>query len=234
METLKIDYPASHSTDTAWMAIDEDGHIATFWSSESGAVPTQAVRHDDDDEIKVDANNVHIWIKSLPHKHGLHKKIGFIWKPIAVLRSHERLFADYIMGDFKIEAVNGLLILRQGTRNVEEFNDLIMKNLDLCQACSGDGDMIPLATVAGIYKFSHPSSNAYAFPYKLEFRPPTPATLDTIDKEWLNKIPLMNTVKFPFCFAKKRSIQPLEYVGCSLTYNEDEFYSERGRKLKIK
>ena len=138
------------------------------------------------------------------------------------------------MGDFKIEAANGLLILRQGTRNVEEFNDLIMKNLDLCQACSGDGDIIPLATVAGIYKFSHPSSNSYSCPYKLEFRPPNPATLDTIDKEWLNKISLAKTIKFPFCFAKKRSIQPLEYVKCGLTYNEYEFYSERGRKLKIK
>ena len=33
------DYPAGHSVDTRWYAIDECGHVASFYTSESGAIP---------------------------------------------------------------------------------------------------------------------------------------------------------------------------------------------------
>jgi hypothetical protein len=33
------DYPAAHSMDALWFAVDECGHVAACWSSESGAVP---------------------------------------------------------------------------------------------------------------------------------------------------------------------------------------------------
>ncbi len=33
------DYPAAHSVDTEWFAIDEDGYIALFGSGLEGAVP---------------------------------------------------------------------------------------------------------------------------------------------------------------------------------------------------
>jgi hypothetical protein len=36
---MEHDYPAAHSMDTAWYAVDRDGHVAFFWSGESGAVP---------------------------------------------------------------------------------------------------------------------------------------------------------------------------------------------------
>jgi hypothetical protein len=36
------DYPAAHSMDVAWYAVDRDGHIAVFQSGEDGAVPAGA------------------------------------------------------------------------------------------------------------------------------------------------------------------------------------------------
>src|SRR5947209_1888144 len=33
------DYPAAHSMDTDWYAVDRDGHVALFNSGEAGAVP---------------------------------------------------------------------------------------------------------------------------------------------------------------------------------------------------
>src|SRR6185295_8980906 len=41
MENLR-DYPAAHSMDTTWFAVDRDGHIAVFDSGEAGAVPRDA------------------------------------------------------------------------------------------------------------------------------------------------------------------------------------------------
>jgi hypothetical protein len=36
------DYPAAHSMDTAWFAIDRDGCVALFWSGDTGLVPASA------------------------------------------------------------------------------------------------------------------------------------------------------------------------------------------------
>lgn len=37
-----MDFPAAHSMDTTWFAVDDDGHVGQFWSSDEGAVPTFA------------------------------------------------------------------------------------------------------------------------------------------------------------------------------------------------
>jgi hypothetical protein len=38
-----IDYPAAHSMDTTWFAVDKEGHVAAFESAEGGAVPENAL-----------------------------------------------------------------------------------------------------------------------------------------------------------------------------------------------
>ena len=45
---MPADYPAAHSMDTEWFAVDADGCVATCWSSENGSVPHGAgqVSHD--------------------------------------------------------------------------------------------------------------------------------------------------------------------------------------------
>jgi hypothetical protein len=41
-----LDYPAAHSMDTGWFAVDRDGHVAYFYSGEAGAVPAEARREE--------------------------------------------------------------------------------------------------------------------------------------------------------------------------------------------
>jgi hypothetical protein len=38
-----MDFPAAHSMDTTWFAVDRDGHVGLFYSGEEGAVPTTDV-----------------------------------------------------------------------------------------------------------------------------------------------------------------------------------------------
>jgi hypothetical protein len=45
---MEPDYPAAHSADTQWFAVDRDGHVASFYSREAGAVPVVAVLSDSD------------------------------------------------------------------------------------------------------------------------------------------------------------------------------------------
>lgn len=44
------DYPAAHSMDTQWFAIDKNGHVAGFDSGEAGAVPANGIRDFDLDK----------------------------------------------------------------------------------------------------------------------------------------------------------------------------------------
>jgi hypothetical protein len=40
---MDANFPAAHSMDTTWYAIDRDGHVASFSSGEAGAVPVAAL-----------------------------------------------------------------------------------------------------------------------------------------------------------------------------------------------
>jgi hypothetical protein len=42
------DFPAAHSMDATWFAVDQDGHVGVFESGENGHVPTLALRYHDD------------------------------------------------------------------------------------------------------------------------------------------------------------------------------------------
>ncbi len=44
------DYPAAHSMDTTWFAVDAQGHIGMFSSGEAGAVPVGALRDEEASE----------------------------------------------------------------------------------------------------------------------------------------------------------------------------------------
>jgi hypothetical protein len=37
----KVDFPAAHSMDATWFAVDRDGHVGVFESNENGAVPAE-------------------------------------------------------------------------------------------------------------------------------------------------------------------------------------------------
>ena len=43
---MDVDFPAAHSMDTCWFAVDRDGHVAIFDSGEAGAVPVEAFAGD--------------------------------------------------------------------------------------------------------------------------------------------------------------------------------------------
>jgi hypothetical protein len=43
MDCFEADYPAAHSMDTSWFAVDEAGRVAIFDSGEDGAVPFDAL-----------------------------------------------------------------------------------------------------------------------------------------------------------------------------------------------
>lgn len=49
-DSFEEDYPAAHSMDTTWFAVDKDGSVAIFNSNETGAVPCAHSREQSDGE----------------------------------------------------------------------------------------------------------------------------------------------------------------------------------------
>jgi hypothetical protein len=44
---MEVDYPAAHSTDTHWYAVDSAGHVAVFWTGENGHLPVNSGYRDE-------------------------------------------------------------------------------------------------------------------------------------------------------------------------------------------
>ena len=63
------DYPASHSMDTCFFAIDREGHVAIFDTGEAGAVPAQALAGDD-------AYSARQQLTALPRVEVIHERQG--------------------------------------------------------------------------------------------------------------------------------------------------------------
>src|SRR5262245_53923712 len=56
-----VDFPAAHSMDATWFAVDRDGHVGVFDSGEAGAVPKEV-----NDSIGQDDDAVEMALESLP------------------------------------------------------------------------------------------------------------------------------------------------------------------------
>jgi hypothetical protein len=46
---MSMDFPAAHSMDTEWFAVDRDGHVASFFTGSDGIVPSGGGGEDEDE-----------------------------------------------------------------------------------------------------------------------------------------------------------------------------------------
>jgi hypothetical protein len=49
---MDVDFPAAHSMDTQWFAVDRDGHVALFITGEAGSMPLTAGEGDVDEVLR--------------------------------------------------------------------------------------------------------------------------------------------------------------------------------------
>ena len=50
---MDVDYPAAHSMDTHWFAIDKDGQVGLFFTAETGYLPSRAAEAEMPDLIEL-------------------------------------------------------------------------------------------------------------------------------------------------------------------------------------
>jgi hypothetical protein len=108
MERPRADYPAAHSMDTEWYAVDRDGHVALFDSGEAGAMPigahTEHETHRDDLAKLVPEPPYHLldWLGEDNQEH--HVGLDPPARPVdrdrpgrrpLIFRKHDQFFPDF-------------------------------------------------------------------------------------------------------------------------------------------
>lgn len=87
---MTADFPAAHSMDTEWFAVDADGRVATLWSSEDGHVPHGAARDHEIDEYLDSDSREGLYVYRYSNEgfyHGTYVRDEV--PPVAPLHSHQ-------------------------------------------------------------------------------------------------------------------------------------------------
>jgi hypothetical protein len=216
MNDDSCDFPAAHSMDTAWFAVDLDGHVALFDTGESGAAPTEGYLGEDHyaliEEIKkklpprTDAvHDLASYAEGEPphltfeHRHGV----------IVFVAALEDARALLDAGALEVKATKGAAVVLQG--NAEGLAALHRDGK--CLGCflsseveeEDDEDERGLAA-RGVYEFEHTCENWIAGPYALRRRPAAPVSIDELPASVAE-----HAVRFDGRFAETTTLQPAEH-----------------------
>lgn len=228
------DWPAAHSMDTEWYAIDKCGHVGKFFTGEAGALPKTG---DDKGCDKLLGGSLCLEDASrfsLGQLAAL--AVGALGKPLPshamsdevkerlvllFLRPDEAaritLFAGKLMGkdvfskrvEYKKEPVYATV----GEFTPEMFDEIHANGW--CRSCILDDESMDMACFMGAYTFSPVGSNDAVWPYEPSHTPDVPRTWEEMGLE----TPPIVVFK-DFCFEDKSEIQVTKYVPCAL-YSEE-------------
>lgn len=230
---MDADFPAAHSMDTEWFAVDADGHVGHFYSSEGGAVPATA-QYDRSSEVwdrlaemlpRCEAiHDLAGHLKSGPRAEGSRHHFrdhGCQYGALVFLRSLGPVKRQIGSGDATVVPASGgaAVVFRQLT-------DAVARRLHKDGHCLGcffhfwfpefDQDHEPRVRPAevGLFGYSHPTDNVIALPYGREMVPSRPLHIDQLP-------PDLRALVGAMCFDKLRfadtvHLQPCEWddVAC--------------------
>lgn len=210
---IMSDFPAAHSMDTTWFAIDSNGHVAAFESGEAGCVPQDAYLGEDHGEV---TDEVH----DLPPTAAVHDLAG---RRATAGTDHVNpaYFGDH---SEVIAFVHDLAPLRDllARTEAEELaatsgaalrfrasDRAALEQLHAREACLGCfffGDERGELAAHGVYHYEH-TCDWIAGPYARKAIPASPIHSDTLPA-------LTKAVHYPGRFADTPELQPAELWRC--------------------
>jgi hypothetical protein len=226
------DFPAAHSMDTQWFAVDADGHVASFDSGTMGAVAegaTQEMGYEITERIQALLPLVPVVfdldggcdpgrVYDEPH---MPQREYRGWNPLCFLKTLDPVRGEIAAGRaFEVPAVRGFGVV------FREFNDELMRRLHEGGVCLGcrryefdrdnlrpdSPDMFFLAARYGLYYYGHLWDDTVAGPYGREELPLYPVHLDMLPPDLRRRV---GRVRFDgLCFAQTQHIQPAEWLRC--------------------
>jgi hypothetical protein len=222
---MQPDYPAAHSMDTCFFAIDRDGRVACFDTGEAGALPTRALSGES-------AYSVRRQLAELPRVEVIHDRqgrltpggrnefnehrgrLGLPYPTLMFLASLEPVADDIAAGRaVQVSASEGVAVLFREMS--EELAERLHRS-GSCLACTwsfqDDEERRPDPAARGIYLYSHLTENWIAGPYGLVSRPAQPIHIDQLPPRLRRSI---QALRFDsLSFAETPHIQPVEHAEC--------------------
>jgi hypothetical protein len=223
---MDVDYPAAHSMDTAFFAVDQDGHVAFLRTGEAGALPeeaaledpyqllTEVVRHSAPGEWVLDlagrippgplGERGRHWTKEVTHDSAA----------LLFLKSLDSVQRELDQGQAEAVAAHGCaaVIFRRMSaavaRRMHKDGDCLGCFFHWDSAEIPEDDYYPHPARYGLYYYSHLCENWISGPYGLEERPVRPLHLDQLPPPLRRQVALLRFDSF--CFADTCHIQPAE------------------------
>jgi len=218
------DFPAAHSMDSCWFAVDRDGFVAYFSTGEAGAMPESGyggeeasgledllIRDLPVGDVLHDPNG-----HRLPDQHvgqlGLHPTDD--WQTIVFLNSLAAVQSDIEAGRATaVRATEGYAVIfpRLTAEQVRRLTDSGAVRASDFYFDSGEGGAGSIAR-HGIYEYSHLCENWIAGPYGRSLVPARPVHVDQLPPNIRRN--LMGTRFTGWTFAETVHIQPAEHWPC--------------------
>ena len=175
-----IDFPAAHSMDTDWFAIDNDGNIGVFDSGEGGAVPDLFALENTTFDLFI--TDIYDFIRELAkYTQGVVRvnadgktfadgtnlkyfegKNSEIWDNLLLVLASEDVIE-------KLKSQNSTILRFSGEPliiYVEKCGDRTIQNLLKSGEILGgkDFELQEYPSVLGLFYYSHPAANVIAYP----------------------------------------------------------------------
>lgn len=239
---MEADFPAAHSMSTAWFAVDRDGHVAYFYSGESGAVPRSGGDVAVDEAVE----------RLMPTGTSLQDPDG---RWLASVRwSDSRHVAP---SDHEPEVVRYVLAFLPSPDPVREWLDagqarvlparsgvavyfeqmprplfVSLHDKELCQGCFLDygGPHLPEYSPGrfGLFVYDHLCENWISGPYGRQAVPQRPVHVEQLPPAVREAV---SRVRFDLSFAETPHLQPLEHVECDSW--EEDYLTLDGRRFSM-
>jgi hypothetical protein len=223
---MDADYPAAHSMDTCFYAVDRDGHVAVFSTGEAGALPMAAAADDE--------GQMRDHLAQLPRGEAAHDLRGRLC-PRRPFQAREHLAAEPRNDDYPVlvflptldavreEIEAGRAVPVAATTGAAVLfthpSGDVFRRLHEDGACLGcfyffeeeNEDWPDLAT-RGLFRYEHLTENWISGPYGLQRSPLRPIHVDQLPPEVRRQV---KGVRFQtLCFADTPYIQPVEHGEC--------------------
>jgi hypothetical protein len=223
------DFPAAHSMDTEWFAVDKDGHVASFSSGEEGAVPSPVPPgscHDSYNILEVaeylpatnplfdlkewvghgnDARSRHLTYRDWTG----HTRVLLFLERLGPIRD---LFGASLVAAPPSPFGHAMLI-----SGLTEAMHRGIHDAGICRGCFEiyRENQENLLSRLGVFQYGH-DEYSISHPYRREHRPTRPLRVDQLPADLRATI---EQVRFDsICFAEAPQVQPIAHMPCEV-YN---------------
>jgi len=229
---METDFPAAHSTDSCWFAIDKDGRVGFFLTGEAGAYPsrclfgesadaavTRVVEAIPEGESQVDRRG-----RLMPAKKGggmWHVFGSSDWPVIMFLDSLESVQEALSTGrasEFKSR--EGFAILWRNLTQAE-YDRFHRPGQGICKGCNWRFEDRENLARHGIYSYETLGGNITAYPYGLHELPTKPIHVDQLPPQIRDYVKLARFASLNF--EEQPVFQPAEHLPCE---SHDGTYSD--------